>query len=83
MVFYISRKTDDILKLTGVSLEGFFKQTQSMLGIENSRLRSVPEYRHCLAHSLAENLFLIVHRRGRGENHNESHNNFCKSREIS
>ena len=60
MVFYISRKTDDILKLTGVSLEGFFKQTQSMLGIENSRLRSVPEYRHCLADSLA----VIVHHRG-------------------
>ena len=57
MVFYISRKTDDILKLTGVSLEGFFKQTQSMLGIENSRLRSVPEYRHQFARSLAVTLF--------------------------
>lgn len=67
MVFYISRKTDDILKLTGVSLEGFFKQTQSMLGIENSRLRSVPKYRHYIARSLAENLFLINSHRGRGE----------------
>ena len=35
---------------------------ESMLDIENSRLRSVPEYRHHIAHSLAENLFLIVHR---------------------
>lgn len=31
-----------------------------MLGIENSRLRSVPEYRHYIAHSLAGTLFLIV-----------------------
>ena len=31
-----------------------------MLGIENSRLRSVPEYRHHLADSLAGTLFLIV-----------------------
>ena len=38
-----------------------------MLGIENSRLRSVPEYRHCLAHSLAGNLFLINSHSGRGE----------------
>ena len=36
---------------------------QSMLGIENSRLRSVPEYRHHLADSLA----VTVHHRGRGE----------------
>ena len=36
---------------------------QSMLGIENSRLRSVPEYRHQFARSLAG----IVHHRGRGE----------------
>ena len=33
---------------------------ESMLDIENSRLRSVPEYRHQFARSLAE----IVHRRG-------------------
>jgi len=33
-----------------------------MLGIENSRLRSVPEYRHQFARSLAGTLFLIVHR---------------------
>ncbi len=70
MVFYISRKTDDILKLTGVSLEGFFKQVQSMLGIENTILRSVPEYRHQFARSLAENLFLINSHRGR-EAHRE------------
>jgi len=31
-----------------------------MLGIENSRLKSVPEYRHYIAHSLAGTLFLIV-----------------------
>ena len=30
-----------------------------MLGIENSRLRSVPEYRHQFARSLAGTLFLI------------------------
>jgi hypothetical protein len=30
-----------------------------MLCIKNTRLRSVPEYRHYIAHSLAENLFLI------------------------
>ena len=30
-----------------------------MLGIENARLRSVPEYRHQFARSLAGNLFLI------------------------
>jgi len=52
-----------------------------MLGIENSRLRSVPEYRHCLADSLA----VIVHHRGcgeHGENYNASRNSFCKSQEI-
>ena len=52
-----------------------------MLGIENSRLRSVPEYRHHLADSLAGTLFLIVNPRGcgeHGENYNESHNSFCK-----
>jgi len=42
-----------------------------MLGIENSRLRSVPEYRHQFARSLAGNLFLINSHRGR-ETHGEN-----------
>ena len=76
MPFYIFVKTNDILKLTRVSPVDFFKQINSMLDIENTRLRSMPKCRHYLADSLAGTLFLIiVCHRGRG-GHGE--NNICK-----